>query len=301
MDATADRRPIGRGGLTVGRLGLGTAPIGGLFEAVGEDQAAATLEAAWDAGVRYFDTAPHYGAGLAERRLGAFLTPARRAEAVVSTKVGRLLRPGGTQVRDYSRDGVHRSVAGSLERTGLDAFDILFIHDPDDHWAEAVGEAYPALERLRDEGAVKAIGVGMNQTRMLSRFVAETDIDCVMVAGRYSLLDREAAHDLLPRCRERGVAVIVAGVFNSGVLADPRPGAHFDYAPAGDAVLARARAMARRCAAYGVPLGAAAVHYPLRHPGVTGVVVGARTPAEVSAATAAPPIPEALWAELEEL
>ncbi|MFD0660201.1 aldo/keto reductase [Thermocatellispora tengchongensis] len=193
-------------------------------------------------------------------------------------------------------------MAESLERTGLDSFDILLIHDPDDHWEQAAGEAFPALAKLREEGAVKAIGAGMNQTAMLCRFVAETDVDCVMVAGRYSLLDRGAARDLLPLCAQRGVAVLVAGVFNSGVLADPGEGAHYDYAPAPEPILRRARWMAERCAAYGVPLAAAALNFPLRHPAVTGVVVGARTPQEVAddIALAATPIPAELWAELDE-
>ncbi|MDT0343797.1 aldo/keto reductase [Streptomyces litchfieldiae] len=310
-----DTAELGGSGLRVGRLGFGTGPLGGLFSAVDDEQAADALAAAWDAGIRYFDTAPHYGAGLAEERLGAFLAGRPRAEAVVSTKVGRLLRPGpavdGTdgfhgaparvRVWDYSEAGVRRSLADSLERSGLDAFDLVLIHDPDDHWESAVREAYPALARLRAEGAIRAIGVGMNQCAMLGRFVAETDIDCVLVAGRYSLLDREAGRELLPRCAERGVGVLVGGVFNSGVLADPRPGAAFDYAPASPEVLRRARELAELCAAHGVPLAAAALQFPLRHPAVTGVIVGARSAAEVeaNAAAASLEVPEALWAELD--
>ncbi|HEV7931872.1 MAG TPA: aldo/keto reductase [Actinomadura sp.] len=314
------RVPLGRrGAVTVSRVGFGTAPLGGLFTAVADDTAAATLAAAWDAGIRYFDTAPHYGLGAAERRLGAFVSglgPAARGEAVVSTKVGRLLEPGVTEPgtdafadgasvvrsRDYTREGIYRSLADSLERSGLDAFDILLIHDPDDHWTESLEQAYPALARLRDEGAVRAIGVGMNQTGMLGRFVTETDVDCVMVAGRYSLLDRDAAHELFPLCRRRGVGVLVAGVFNSGVLADPRPGAHYDYSPAPGPMLRRARWMAGRCAAHGVPLTAAALRFPLRHPAVTGIVVGARTPGEIieDLALAATEIPAGLWEELDQ-
>jgi D-threo-aldose 1-dehydrogenase len=309
-----DTAELGGSGVRVGRIGFGTGPLGGLFTAVGDAQAAGALAAAWDAGIRYFDTAPHYGAGLAEERLGAFLAGRPRAEAVVSTKVGRLLRPGPAEetagfrgapdrirVWDYSEAGVRRSLAESLERSGLDAFDVVFLHDPDDHWEAAVSQAYPALDRLRAEGVVRAIGVGMNQCAMLSRFVAETDLDCVLVAGRYSLLDREAARDLLPRCAARGVGVLVGGVFNSGVLADPRPGATYDYAPASGAVLERARELDRRCAAYGVPLAAAALRFPLRHPAVTGVIVGARSAEEVAtnAAHAATAVPEALWEELD--
>lgn len=315
-DPTRPRVPLGGSGARIDGLGLGTAPLGGLFSAVDPDQAAATLEAAWEAGIRYFDTAPHYGAGLAEKRLGAFLAGRPRAEFVVSTKVGRLLAPGGPaapdegfrgepalrRVRDYTREGVHRSLAESLERTGLDAFDVVLIHDPDEHWEDAVGGAFPALDRLRAQGAVRAIGVGMNQVGMPARFVRETDIDCVLVAGRYSLLDRSAADELLPLCAERGVGVLVGGVFNSGVLADPAPGATYDYAPAPEHLRRRALDLAARCAHHGVPLAAAALRFPLRHPAVSGVVVGARSAQEVraNAEHAATPIPEALWADLDE-
>ena len=311
--------PLGRSDVTVGRLGLGTAPLAGLVSAVGAEQAAATLDAAWSAGIRYFDTAPHYGAGLAERRLGDFLTGSGRprTEYTVSTKVGRLLVPGDSapgdeafhvdeglvRVRDYSPAGVYRSLAESLERSALDAFDTVLIHDPDDHWEEAVRGAYPALARLRAEGAVRAIGAGMNQTAMLTRLVRETDLDCVLVAGRYSLLDRGAADELLPLCTEREVGVLVGGVFNSGILADPAPGATYDYAPASEAVLRRAQALDERCAAHGVPLAAAALQFPYRHPAVTSVVIGARSPREVTenVAHATREIPQELWDELDAL
>lgn len=234
----------------------------------------------------------------------------------MSTKVGRRLVPGAgrsesegfhgdptlVRRRDYSAEGVYRSVAESLERMGLDRFDLLLVHDPDDQWDAALAGAVPALQRLRAEGAVRAIGAGMNQTGMLARFVRETDLDCVLVAGRYSLLDRSAAEELLPLCRERGVGVVAATVFNSGVFADPRPGSTFDYAPAPVPVLERALALRDRCAAYGVPLAAAALQFPLRHPDVTAVLVGARSPQEVRAndRLARLPVPDALWAELVE-
>ena len=312
--ATAPTVPLGRSGVRVTRIGLGTAPLAGLFAPVTEEQAARTLEAAWDAGIRYFDTAPHYGTGLAERRLGSFLAGRPRGQVTVSTKVGRLLIPGhpadgedgfyGTtglvRVRDYSADGVYQSLAESLDRAGLDAFDIVLIHDPDEYWHDAVTGAYPALARLRAEGAVRAIGAGMNQAAMLARFVAETDLDCVLVAGRYSLLDRAAASELLPACARRGVGVLVGDVFNSGILADPRPGATFNYEPPIPAMVARALALAALCAGHGVPLAAAALQFPLRHPAVTSVVVGARSPEEVAqnAAHAATPIPDRLWEQL---
>jgi D-threo-aldose 1-dehydrogenase len=296
----------------LGEYGLGTAPLAGLFTSVDEEQAERTLAAAWDSGIRYFDTAPHYGAGLAERRLGRFLRglPGGAADAVVSTKVGRLLVPGeGTEegfpgrsghvrVRDYSRDGVLRSLDESLARSGLDRFDLVFIHDPDDHWEQAAGEAYPALAELRDQGVVGAIGAGMNQAEMLIRFVRETDLDAVLVAGRYTLLDRSAARELLPECERRGVAVIAGGVFNSGVLAG---GTTYDYDTAPPGVLRRARELDRLCASYGVPLPAAALRFPRRHPAVTTVLIGARSAAEIQEdlRLAAMALPEELWKELD--
>jgi D-threo-aldose 1-dehydrogenase len=249
---------------------------------------------------------------VSERRLGAFLRTRPRSEAVVCTKVGRLLVPGDVppgdegfhvdtglvRVRDYSRDGVRRSLEASLARTGLDRFDVVLIHDPDDHWPQALDEAYPALADLRAAGVVDAIGVGMNQCAMLGRFVREADIDVVLVAGRYTLLDRKAGDELLPLCRERGVAVVVGGVFNSGVLAG---GAHFNYAPADAAVRARADALRAVCERHGVPLAAAALAFPRRHPAVTTILVGARSAAEVAEdlRLSTVDLPAALWAELE--
>ncbi|WP_240809517.1 aldo/keto reductase [Microbispora catharanthi] len=295
----------------LGRYGLGTAPLGGLFAAVSEEQAEQALAAAWQAGIRYFDTAPHYGSGLAEERLGRFLRglPEAAAEAVVSTKVGRVLVPGRgeeegfpgrtdfVRVRDYSRDGVLRSLDDSLHRTGLDHFDLVFIHDPDDHWEQAAGQAYPALAELRDQGVIGAIGAGMNQAEMLTRFVRETDLDAVLVAGRYTLLDRSAADQLLPECERRGVAVVAGGVFNSGILAG---GTTYDYDAAPPAVLERARELDRICASHGVPLPAAALRFPHRHPAVTTVLIGARSAEEIAEdlALAAADIPDGLWEDL---
>ncbi|MEO3807380.1 aldo/keto reductase [Sphaerisporangium sp. B11E5] len=297
----------------LGRYGLGTAPLGGLFAPVSEEQAEEALAAAWHAGIRYFDTAPHYGSGLAEERLGRFLRglPGNAGKAVVSTKVGRVLVPGRgeedgfpgrdghVRVRDYSRDGVLRSLEDSLARTGLDRFDLVLIHDPDDHWEQAAGEAYPALAELRDQGVIGAIGAGMNQAEMLTRFVLETDVDAVLVAGRCTLLDRSAAVELLPACERRGVAVIAGGVFNSGVLAG---GATYDYAAAPPEVLERARELERLCSSYGVPLPAAALRFPHRHPAVTTVLIGARSAAEVreDLDLAAADVPEQLWKDLDD-
>jgi D-threo-aldose 1-dehydrogenase len=297
---------------------VGTAPIGGLFRAVTDDDAAAVLATAWDSGVRYFDTAPHYGAGLAERRLGAFLRDTPRSEVVVSTKVGRLLVPGqGTdgddaywggpldlvRRRDYTRDGVHRSIEDSLARTGLDRFDLVLIHDPDEHWTDAVARAYPALEELREAGAVSAIGVGMNQWEMPLRFIEQSDIDVVLIAGRFTLLDRTAQARLLPACLERDVAVVAGGVFNSGVLADPDTSPYFDYADASASVVDRAREIRERCRSQGVPLAAAALQFPSRHPAVTSTLVGARDRAEMEENLVGlrHAVPEGLWAELDDL
>ena len=300
---------------TAGRLVFGGGPIGGLYAPVSDEAAAATLEAAWDAGIRAFDTAPHYGVGLSERRIGDFLAGHRRAEFVVSTKVGRVLVPAAdtadgaegfygtpalTRVLDYSGDGVLRSLEDSLRRLRLDRVDIALIHDPDEHTAEALESAYPALARLRSQGVIGAVGVGVNSAPLAEWFVTRCDLDCVLVAGRYTLLDQSAARSLFPLCLSRGVAVLAAGVFNSGILADPRDGARYDYAPAAPDVLARARHVRDVCARYGVPVAAAALRYALRHPAVTAAVIGVRSPEEIraDAGYASAAIPEALWADL---
>jgi D-threo-aldose 1-dehydrogenase len=300
----------------VPRIGFGAAAIGGLFAPVDEADAQAALQAAWEGGVRCFDTAPHYGVGLSEERLGRFLCECPRADFTVSTKVGRLLvptetpppdgvegfygTPARTRVRDYSRDGVRRSLEESLERLGLDRIDVALIHDPDDHAEQAIGTAYPALRELRDQGVIGAIGVGMNQTPMLARFVRETDLDCVLVAGRYTLLDPSGAEELLPLCAGRGVEVIAGGVFNSGLLADPRPDATYDYGVPARAVLDRALRMKEVCERYATPLRAAAIQFTGAHPAVATVLLGGRSAAEVTDGLrmAAHPIPAGLWDDL---
>jgi len=291
-------RRLGGSPVFVTELSFGGAAIGNLYTEVTDDDARAAVDAAWDGGIRTFDTAPHYGLGLSERRLGGALRHRPRDQYVISTKVGRLLRPGSPpygrdpdgfavpadHVRewDFSADGVRRSLEASLCRLGLDRVDIALIHDPDDHGEQAFREAYPALEKLRAEGAVRAIGAGMNQTAMLTRFVTDTDVDVVLVAGRYTLLDQSAAETLLPAARERGVSVIAAGVFNSGLLAAPAAGATYDYKAAPAALLARAQELERVCAGYGVPLRAAAARFPLTHPAVASVLIGARSAAEIT-------------------
>jgi len=302
----------------VTRLVFGGAPIGGLYTPVGEDAARATLEAAWAAGIRTFDTAPHYGAGLSERRFGEFLAGRPRGDYVLSTKVGRLLvpaesgsaradefpaePPGLARVRDYSRDGALASLESSLRRLGTDRVDIALIHDPDDHAAQALDGAYPALAELRAQGVIGAVGVGMNQTELLEWFLPRADLDCVLIAGRYTLLDVRAAASLLPECQRRGVAVLAGGVFNSGILADPEPGARYNYRPAPPAVLDRARQIKAACARHGLPVGAAALHFTLGHPAVTAALVGARSPDEIrdDVGYLATPVPGALFDELAE-
>ncbi|MCB0997952.1 MAG: aldo/keto reductase [Acidimicrobiales bacterium] len=299
------------------RWGLGTAPLGNLYSAVDDDTAQATVDAAWGAGIRFFDTAPLYGHGLAEMRLGRALRARPRDEYVLATKVGRVLTPtAGARpasifrdvpdvdpVFDFGRDGVLRSIEHSLARLGVDRLDVVHVHDPDDHESEALATAFPTLLELRAEGVIGSVGCGMNQVEMLERFVERVDLDCILIAGRWTLLDRRAGDRLLPRCAERGVDVFVGGVFNSGLLADPRPGATFDYAPAGPRLLAAARAMALACARFGVALPTAALGFALRHEAVTRVVIGARSPGEVNenvvAATAH--VPAELFTELDSL
>jgi D-threo-aldose 1-dehydrogenase len=315
-------RALGRGGLHVESLSYGVAALGNLYREVTAEVAHDAVDAAWEAGVRYFDVAPHYGLGLAERRLGEALASRPRDEFVISTKVGRLLvesdsHPGEmddegfavprthVRVRDYSRDGVLRSIDESLRRTGFDRLDIVLVHDPDDYRREALDGAFPALDELRRQGVIRSYGAGMNQSAMLTDFVRETDLDVVMVAGRYTLLDRSAGDDLLPAAAERGVSVIAAGVFNSGILAtdDIASDAMFDYAPAPAAVLAQARRLAERCRDHGVSLPVAAAQFPLTHDSVSTVCLGARSRSQVlrNAQLFETPVPAELWDDLADL
>lgn len=313
MKATEKVR-LGRTEVEVTRLGFGLAPIGGLFTAVGDEVARATVEAAWNLGLRYFDAAPLYGGGLSERRAGAVLSGKPREEFTLSTKVGRLLVPGGvaeqafwaepsqlTPVFDFSYDGVLRSHAESLQRLGLDRVDIAHIHDPDHHFDEAVSGAYPALADLRARGDIGAVSAGMNQAEMLVDLARAGDFDCFMLAGRYTLLDQSGSAELLPLCLERGISVLAAGAYNSGLLADPKPGAHYDYAPAERTLIERALAIQAVCERHSVPLRAAAIQFPLGHPAVASVVVGARDPEQITdnMEMFEWEIPGALWADLK--
>ncbi|MFI1092626.1 aldo/keto reductase [Streptomyces sp. NPDC020917] len=304
----------------VTEFGFGAASLGNLYTRVDDETARGAVDAAYDGGVRYFDTAPHYGLGLSERRLGAALADRPRDDYVVSTKVGRLLLPnhaptgsdlaaGGfdvtdelTRVHDYSRDGVRRSLDASLTRLGLDRVDILYVHDPEEHLDQAVTEAIPALIALRDQGVIGAIGVGMNFWQPLLRVVTETDVDVVMLAGRWTLADRTGA-PLLAACRQRGVSVVAAAPFNSGLLsrAWPPNDAYFDYGPASADVLAHARRLAAICREHGTTLPHAAMRFPLRDPAAACVVAGVRTPLEAQADCAwmTTEVPARLWDHLD--
>ncbi|MDQ7876962.1 aldo/keto reductase [Microbacterium sp. QXD-8] len=293
-------------------FGLGCAPIGNLYHPVAESDAEETVAAALARGIRFFDTAPHYGAGASEARLGRTLAGVDRDTVAIATKVGRRIvdadgaavptgRIGVDTVGDLTRDGVLRSVEGSLERLGTDRIDLLHLHDPLDV-DEALAHAMPALVDLRAQGIVRAIGVGMVWPEPLTRFVREADVDVVMIAGRTTLLDHRGETELLPEAALRGVGVIAAGVFNSGILADPVGAPFFDYREATPGLRNRARRLAAVCDARGVPLRHVAARYPQRLPAVEAVVVGARTAAEVDdfADAESAVIPDDLWAELED-
>lgn len=301
-------------------LGLGGGPLGNLYHAIDDDQAAATIRAAYESGIRYFDTAPHYGLGLSESRLGSALAG---LPAVISTKVGRVLvdNPGGERQRDlangfdvpatlrrqwdFTADGVRRCLDASLQRLGRDRVELVLIHDPDEspNPELALTQAYPALHELRRSGVVDAIGVGSKDVATLARFAADTDVDALMVAGRYTLLEQPALAEVLPTCERRGISVLNAGVFNSGLLAVSAPGSDrtYEYAPVPPPVLERARAIAAVCDRHGVPLPHAALAFAAAHPAVASVVVGAHAPDQIDALSrwhAAPPPPPQLWSEL---
>jgi D-threo-aldose 1-dehydrogenase len=310
-----ERVRLGRTELSVTRLGLGTAPLAGLYREVDEADALSVINRAWELGIRFFDTAPLYGNGNAEMRLGKVLPAKPREQFTLATKVGRLLRadaprePGqsyrGTPpvnpVFDFSYDGVMRSVEESRQRLGLQQLDILHIHDPDDHYDQAIRGAYPALAKLRADGTIGAVSAGMNQSEMLTRFAREGDFDCFLLAGRYTLLEQGALDELLPVCLEKGVTIIAGGVYNSGILADPKPGTHYNYADAPASLLERAQRLRDVCARYDVPLKAAAIQFPLAHPAVSTVVVGCRSVAQLedSVRMFEIDIPPRLWADLK--
>lgn len=313
MDPFATRR-VGRTALRLPQLGLGTGPLGGWPTAVPIDVAQATIVRAYDAGIRYFDTAPFYGLGLSEENLGRTLPLRDRDSFVISTKVGRLLVDGEPDeslfkgvpprrpVVDFSYEGALDSLAASRSRLGLGRVDIALIHDPDDRQSEAMRGAYRALHELRAGGELTAIGVGMNWSAPLARFAAEAEFDCMLCAGRYTLLEQESLDDLLSVAVEREVSVIAGGVFNSGLLVHPGTDSTYDYDPAPPGVVEKALRLEQVCAEFDVPLRAAAIQFPLAHPAVASVIVGARSPSEVddNLDMIRLPVPRELWVALKE-
>ncbi len=319
---------LGTGGLGFTELGFGTAPLGNLYRAISDAEAEAILEAAWNGGVRYFDTAPLYGYGLSETRLNRFLRGKPRDSYVLSTKVGRLLRattadlrdgtdrwhdvPSRVGVYDYGYDGIMRSLEVSLERLGVDRVDVLFAHDLDlaNHKTPKVLDAYlsefmqggyRALMELREQGVIAAIGAGVNEWQPCQWLAERGDFDLFLLAGRYTLLEQGAAETFLPLCAERGIGVVIGGPYNSGILATgPKPGAWFDYGPAPQAILDRVTRIQAVCDRHGVRMVDAAFQYPLQHPAVVSVIPGGQGVAEMASnlAAASAVIPDAVWADL---
>jgi len=323
-----DTRVLGKSGLAVTQMGFGGAPLGNMYAAFGDDQADATVRANYDAGIRLFDTAPLYGFGLSEHRVGAALRDKPRDSYVLSTKVGRLLEPGHpdtldhgqfkgalpfAEVYDYSYDGVMRSVEHSLHRLGTYRIDILLAHDLD-VWTHGSEEArvekvaafmaggYRAMVALREQGTVKAIGAGVNETAACHDLAVRGDFDCFLLAGRYTLLEQAPLDAFLPLCQERDIALLIGGAYNTGILATGAvEGAYFQYAPAPPEIMERVRRIEAVCARHGVRLPTAALQFPLGHPAVASVVIGTRAPHEVAmnVETFAPLVPADFWAELK--
>ena len=321
------RRRLGRTGLEVTVLGFGSAPLGDIYEVLDDKTAIETVETAAEAGVNLFDTAPLYGQGSAEHRVGTALRRRARGTYVVSTKVGRLLSPaptgrvktsryvGGLEfnvTNDYSYDAAMRSHEHSLHRLGLPAVDIVLIHDADawthgpeegpKRFREAMDGAYRALEKLRGEGVIKGIGLGLNDPGYMARYLREGDFDCILMAGRYSLLEQPALAEVLPMAQQKNIGVMLGGVFNSGILATgPIAGARYNYTPAPPEIIAKVQKIERVCQAHGVPLATAAMHFPLGHPAVSSLALGAVAPDEVSRNVVAikRSVPAALWSDLK--
>jgi D-threo-aldose 1-dehydrogenase len=343
MDPTR-RVKLGNTTVSVTQLGVGTNPLGGLYEPIPHEDAVAVIERCWDHGIRFFDTAPVYGYGNAERAAGGALQGHPRDSFTLTTKVGRLLLEEGPDDRedtmvlwegeqlyrgtddvkpyfDFSYDGVMRSLEASIERTGIDRFDALHIHDPDWFPEEALDGAFKALKDLKDEGTINAIGCGMNQWEVLARFAREGDFDCFLLAGRYTLLDQSALAELLPLCEKKGIAIVNGGVYNSGILCVPEPekvsadevsrdpadiptwtnNMTYNYVPADQAIIDRVTQLKAVCDRYNVPLMAAAIQFPLHHPAIPTIVMGPRTIEHVDSNVAMfkHDIPDDLWAEMK--
>ena len=298
----------------VSRLSLGTAPLGGLFKKVAEPESDAMIRAALDAGIAYIDTAPLYGYGVGEIRVGRGIKGHHRQPAI-STKVGRLLRPGKNQEHekfpdsdpnieiyfDYSASGIRRSLEESLQRLGRDSVEIVYIHDADSWVEDAINVVYPELHKMREEGLLKAIGIGMNWCPTSISIMENTELNIALSAGRFTLLDQSAQNELYPLALQKKVSIIAAGVFNSGVLANPVEGAHYDYEPASQEILEKARAIGKFLERYDVSLPAAALQFPLRHPAVTSVLTGAGSVEELRSNIAHfdTELPDELWSEME--
>src|SRR5471030_1507449 len=317
-----DPRMLPRNGIALSSLGLGCAQLGGLYQAVSDSEARAIVDAAWELGIRYFDTAPYYGYTLSEHRLGTALRECPRDSFVASTKVGRLMRPDAGVPRgesgwaqplplrphfDYSYDGVMRSHQDSLQRLGMDRVDILYVHDigrvthGDLHahyWQQLTqGGGFRALTQLRDEGSVGAIGLGVNEWEVVAEAIDACGLDCALLAGRYTLLEQAALAPLMDRCAQRGIGIVIGGPFNSGILAGTRK---FNYEDAPADIIARVEAIAAVCAQVGAPIQAAALQFPMAHPAVVSCIPGAQSPAQLrqNAEWFAQPLPAALWAAL---
>ncbi len=312
-----EKKTLGSSGLEVTQLGLGCASLGGLFGDIPNEQATAVVHRALDLGLNLLDTAPLYGSGKSEKRVGDALKGIPRESYFLATKVGRILvasegepvgqaifenAPPFDPVFDFSYDGVMRSVEESLKRLGLDRVDILHIHDPDDHFEAVIKGAYPALDKLRSEGIISAVSAGMNQWEMLARFACEGDFDCFLLAGRYSLLDQSALDELLPLCLQKNIGIMAGGTFNSGILAKgSSPGAKYNYADAPPEILEKAKGLEEVAKRHNVSLKAASSQFALAHPAITTIIPGTRQPQRVDEnyRILEEKIPADFWAEIK--
>ena len=299
MKTSLDTSKIGKTDVVVTKIGMGGAPLGGLDSKTAQD----TLEYAFEQGIRYFDTAPLYGSGLSEIHTGGFLSTLPRNDFVLSSKVGRLIIPGQDIPFNYTKEGILRSIDESLTRLNLDSLDIVLIHDPDNHYSSALNEAFPTLAKLREQGVIKAIGAGMNQWEMLRQFAKDADFDCFLVAGRYTLLDHSALHELMPLCLEKDISLILGGPYNSGILAsDLNTKSTYFYDPSPFEVIEKAKKIKQVCDRHHVPLKAAAIQFGLMHQSVASTIPGPRSPKEIedNIVMASIKIEPDLWRELKQ-
>ncbi len=299
MKTSLDTSKIGKTDVVVTKIGMGGAPLGGLDSRTAQD----TLEYAFAQGIRYFDTAPLYGSGLSEIHTGGFLSTLPRNDFVLSSKVGRLIIPGQDIPFNYTKEGILRSIDESLTRLNLDSLDIVLIHDPDNHYSSALNEAFPTLAKLREQGVIKAIGAGMNQWEMLRQFAKDADFDCFLVAGRYTLLDHSALHELMPLCLEKDISLILGGPYNSGILAsDLNTKSTYFYDPSPPEIIEKAKKIKQVCDRHQVPLKAAAIQFGLMHQSVASTIPGPRSPKEIedNIVMASIKIEPDLWRELKQ-